>query len=113
MSITTAKSNNMKSYLKVLVMFLITIIIALLPPFGAITPLGMKVLGVFVGVLYGWCVLDTLWVSIYAMVILGVLFNNVLRHVRLRIKQSDNSDVLDYGYFRRSIGFIKNYGFIM
>lgn len=78
MSITTAKSNNMKSYLKVLVMFLITIIIALLPPFGAITPLGMKVLGVFVGVLYGWCVLDTLWVSIYAMVILGVLFNNVL-----------------------------------
>ena len=48
MSITTAKSNNMKSYLKVLVMFLITIIIALLPPFGAITPLGMKVLGVFV-----------------------------------------------------------------
>ena len=78
MSITTAKSNNMKSYLKVLVMFLITIIIALLPPFGAITPLGMKVLGVFVGVLYGWCVLDTLWVSIYVMVILGVLFNNVL-----------------------------------
>ena len=72
------KKSNIKSYIKVLIMVILVLVISSLPPFGAITPLGMKVLGIFVGVLYGWCVLDTLWVSIFAVIAIGYTCNSVL-----------------------------------
>ena len=78
MSTAIIKKHNGIAYIKVLVMFLIMMVISLLPPFGAITPLGMKVLGIFAGVLYGWCVLDTLWVSIFAVIAIGYTCSSVL-----------------------------------
>ena len=78
MSTEIIKKSNIKSYIKVLIMVILVLVISSLPPFGAITPLGMKVLGIFVGVLYGWCVLDTLWVSIFAVIAIGYTCNSVL-----------------------------------
>ena len=77
-SISVVKKVNRTAYLKVLIMFALTIGISLLPPFGSITPLGMKVLGIFVGVLYGWCVLDTVWVSIFALLAIGYTCSDIV-----------------------------------
>ena len=43
-----------------------------LPPFGDITPLGMKVLGVFLGMLYGWLTVGFAWPSLLGLFFLGV-----------------------------------------
>lgn len=44
-----------------------------IPPLGGdITPLGMQVLGVFIGLLYGWCCLEFLPVSFMALLALGL-----------------------------------------
>ena len=49
-----------------------------LPTFGAITPMGMKVLGVFLGSVYAWCTVEFIWPSLLAMVVLGFTgFNTV------------------------------------
>lgn len=45
----------------------------LITPAAPLTPMGMEVLGVFVGMLYGWMIAkDTFWPSILGMVILGL-----------------------------------------
>lgn len=41
------------------------VIIGNLQPFGQITPMGMKVLGVFVACIFGWITIDVLWISIF------------------------------------------------
>lgn len=61
-----------KSYIHTVVMFLLMIIISFLPPFGAITPLGMKVLGVFIGIIYGWCFIDLMWPSLIGFFVIGL-----------------------------------------
>lgn len=72
------KKSNWLSYIKVLIMVILVLGIGSLPPFGSITPLGMKVLGIFIGSLYGWCVLDTLWVSIFAVIAIGFTCSSVI-----------------------------------
>ena len=49
---TIAKSKNISNLLKFIVMIVLTIGIGMLPPFGGITPMGMKILGVFIGKLF-------------------------------------------------------------
>ncbi len=43
-----------------------------LPPIGDITPLGMRVLGIFLGAVYGWVCVELVWPSILSMLALGV-----------------------------------------
>ena len=38
------------------------------PPIGSITPLGMKILGIFIGMLYGWTTSGMIWPSLLGMV---------------------------------------------
>lgn len=64
MSEITAKRNT-TVYIHILIMLLLTFGIGFLPPFGQITALGMKVLGVFLGIVYGWIFIDLLWVSFF------------------------------------------------
>lgn len=44
-----------------------------LPPFGPVTPLGMKFLGIFIGLLYLWSTVDMGWPIFAAFVSLIVL----------------------------------------
>lgn len=67
----TVKGKNVWWYINSALVVLLTIGIGYLPPFGQITPLGMKVLGVFIGVLYGWCTVSMLWPSVWGIVALG------------------------------------------
>lgn len=61
-----------KTYIHFAIMFLLTIVISLCPPFGQITSYGMKALGVFVGVLYGWIFIDLLWPSLFGFAALAI-----------------------------------------
>ena len=64
--------------------YLITAIIIVgchfMPQVGPITPLGMAVMGTFIGVVYGWTFLDMIWPSIFGIISLGyaVGMQNVL-----------------------------------
>jgi len=67
---STAKSKNFMNYLHVIIMFALMIIPGLLPPVGGITEMGMGVLGVLMGLLYGWIFVDLLWPSLVGFVAL-------------------------------------------
>lgn len=54
-------------------MFIITAGVSVLPPFGGdITPLGMDVLAIFLGLLYGWIFLGFFWTSCFGFLALGM-----------------------------------------
>lgn len=59
-------------YVHVIIMLVLALGIPMLPCFGAITPYGMKVIGVFAAVLYGWIAFDLMWSSIFGFAMLGV-----------------------------------------
>lgn len=60
-----------KKHIHAIIMVLVAYVISVLPPVGVITPYGMKVLGVFVSLIYGWCFYDLMWASICGFVLLG------------------------------------------
>lgn len=43
-----------------------------IPPFAGITPLGMGILGTFIGAIYGWIAIDMLWPSMMALLGIGL-----------------------------------------
>lgn len=69
---TVAKNKNMSKLIKFVIMLVLIVGIGMLPPFGGITPMGMKILGVFVGTLFGWMVLDFVVSSTVGLVFLGL-----------------------------------------
>lgn len=69
-----AATKSSKMYwIHVAIFLIITFGVGFLPPFAQITPLGMKVLGVFLGVIYGWCFIALDWPSLVALVALVVV----------------------------------------
>ncbi len=72
MSAETERTNvRTKYYIHCVIMFALMFIIASLPPFANITPLGMQVLGIFVAAAYGWCTVGLLWPSLFILIALG------------------------------------------
>lgn len=65
MTIANNLSQNKMKYLHILIMFILAFGVGYLPTFGAITPLGMKVLGIFLSLIYGWMFIDLLWPSLF------------------------------------------------
>ncbi len=52
----------------------IMIFFRFIPPFGGITPLGITIIGIFLGAIVGWCLCDeTSWPSFLACIMLGLL----------------------------------------
>ena len=70
-----------KYYLHCLVMVILYLIVSRIAPFGAITPLGMQVLGIFIAVTYGWCTLGLLWPSLLALIMLGCTEYNTVKDI--------------------------------
>ena len=67
-SSSSAKMNkNFVFYAKFAVYLLITFGFGFLPPFGDITPLGMHVLGIFLGTIFGWIMFEMAWPSFVAL----------------------------------------------
>ncbi len=60
-------------YIHFTIMVALTFLIAFAPPISGITPQGMKTLGVFVAVLYGWIAFDLIIPSVYGFAALSLL----------------------------------------
>ncbi len=43
-----------------------------LPPFSTLTPMGMRLLGLFIGVIYGYSTCDVVWPSLFAFIAFGL-----------------------------------------
>ena len=72
MSANTSSTKDMKWYINCGITVALFFIIGMLPPFGQITPVGMKVLAAFVGMLYGWLTVGFAWPSMLGMLFLGL-----------------------------------------
>ncbi len=62
---------NRTYFIDALVVVLLMAVFRFIPPFGAMTPLGMEILGIFLGALYGWIRCDMIWPSVLAFFFLG------------------------------------------
>lgn len=66
-------TKEIKFWIHCTIMLVLTFGIGLFPPLGGdITPFGMKILGVFIGLIYGWSTLGFFWTSCFGMVALGI-----------------------------------------
>ena len=68
----TADKKHTLYYVHVVIFLLITFGFGFLPPFGQITEVGMKVLGAFLGAVYGWLFIALDWPSLIALLALGI-----------------------------------------
>lgn len=68
----TSMPNQPMYYVKCIIVFLITFGIGFLPPVGSLTPMGMKAIGIFCGVLFGWAMVDMLWPSLLGIFAVGL-----------------------------------------
>lgn len=69
-------SDTTKFYIKTAIFFALIFGIGLLPAPAPLTPYGMKAIGIFVGLIFGWCTIGMIWpsiVGILAMAMLGIL----------------------------------------
>ena len=62
-----AKGKDVKYYINVIVMLLLMFGFGFLPPIDPITPLGMRVLGIFLGMIWAWSTIGFLWTSLLAI----------------------------------------------
>ena len=65
------KSYSPKEWLHIIVTLLLMFGFGYLPPFATITPVGMKVLGIFLGVIYGYSTCEVVWPSLFAFIAFG------------------------------------------
>jgi len=75
MSDHSAASNKKiigKKEISVIIMVILCFSGWVLPPFAGITPLGMKVLGVFLGMIYGWIFVALGWTSLFGFIVLAL-----------------------------------------
>ncbi len=73
MSAQVKEKKDLK-YLHFAITFALMFLFRFVPPFGTVTPYGMAVIGIFLGLIYGWSVdADNLcWTSLMGLVALGV-----------------------------------------
>lgn len=83
------KQNDFKPFVHLAIVCLFMFGFRYLPPLGDITPYGMQVLGIFIGVLYGWTVNSKIWPSFLGIIALGFLEGNTVFGT-LGVSFSDN-----------------------
>lgn len=66
------KTKNKAYYINSVICVALMIFVGFLPsPIETITPLGMRILGIFVGLIYGWIFVDLVWPSFLSFLMLG------------------------------------------
>ena len=70
--------NRKKTYFHAICIVLLMTVFGFLPPFGPLTPLGMQVLGIFIGMIWGWTIGETIWPSLLGLVLLGFCEGNTV-----------------------------------
>lgn len=67
------KPTPIKYWVHTIICLVITFGFGQLPPFGPVTPLGMNILGIFLGVLYGWIFIEIIWPSLMGLLALMLI----------------------------------------
>jgi len=67
-----------KKWVHAIIIIAFMTLFGFLPPFGPVTHMGMQVLGIFIGCIYGWTIGETIWPSILALVLLGYTEGNTV-----------------------------------
>ena len=62
-----SRSKDMKTYIHSIIGIIIMFGFGYLPAPEPITPMGMQVLGIFIGLIYLWCLVDLLWPSVFLL----------------------------------------------
>ncbi len=64
--------NNAAYYIKSAAGILVMIAFAAIPPFGSITPLGMRILGIYIGTILLWALVDMIWPSLLGIILVSM-----------------------------------------
>lgn len=75
MTLPTVNKPSMGIYIHVIIILAFTFGFGCLPSFGEITPLGMRTLGIFIGLIYGWSTIGMIWPSFLGLFALSLLPN--------------------------------------
>lgn len=70
---TAPAAKNTSYYIKALITVIIMFGFGQLPPIEPITPLGMNIVGIFIGLLFGWMTIGLIWPSILGCVALVLI----------------------------------------
>lgn len=70
---TAPAAKNTSYYIKALITIVIMFGFGQLPPIDPITPLGMNIVGIFIGLLFGWMTIGLIWPSILGCVALVLI----------------------------------------
>lgn len=65
------KKKNTAYWINTAIVFILMFGIGQLPTFGQISDMGMQILGIFIGTLYGWCTVGLVWPSLIAILAIG------------------------------------------
>jgi len=69
---TTQINDAQKSTIQSVIIIAVMFLVGFLPPFGNITPLGMKILGIFLGCIIGWCMGKMIWPTLLGLLLVGL-----------------------------------------
>lgn len=75
MSNTLAKKErpkNLAYYINSVIGVCIMLFFGYLPTFSTVTPMGMKILGIYIGLLYLWSTVDMIWPSFLGLILTGL-----------------------------------------
>ena len=70
-AITKVRSKNTRYYINSVIGVCIMLFFGYLPTFSTVTPMGMKILGIYIGLLYLWSTVDLIWPSLLGLVVTG------------------------------------------
>jgi len=65
------EKSKKKTYINAAIIISIMVFFRFIPPIDPITPLGMTVLGIFLGCIYAWIIGEIAWPSLLALILLG------------------------------------------
>ena len=65
-------NDNVKMLIHSAIGLAFMLLFPLLPPFEPITPVGMRILGIFIGMVYLWSTLNSIWPSILGIILMGL-----------------------------------------
>jgi sodium-dependent dicarboxylate transporter 2/3/5 len=65
------KKKNTAYYINSVIGVAIMLFFGYLPPFSTVTEMGMKILGIYIGLLYLWSTVDMIWPSLLGVIVTG------------------------------------------
>lgn len=81
---TGMKKSTSLEWIHIAVTLIIMIGFGFLPAPAPITPYGMRMLGIFIGMVYGWSTVDQIWPSLFGLVMLAVYDYDTMANVLLQ-----------------------------